>query len=145
VTADLSARGRSNRRRGADAERKVAIWLRVNGWPDARRYLSGDGMQPGDLDWHPLVVAEVKDCAASAWPTWQRQALAACKPGQACMVIRRYRGDADPGRWTVRVHLRSWLEVIRGEDATDVDPAEWVPMTLAMAAADVRRVDEVSS
>ena len=47
--------GRANRRRGADAERSVVEFLRRSGWPDARRYLAGDGRQPGDIDFHPLI------------------------------------------------------------------------------------------
>lgn len=140
--SDAATRGRANRRRGGDAERAVAAWLRANGWPDARRTLAGDGRQPGDLDWHPCVVAEVKDVAATRWPTWQRQALAQCQWGQAPVVIRRWRGVPDPGRWTARIHHASWTEIIRSEDPTGIDPDEWVPLTLAMVAADVRRLDK---
>lgn len=40
----------AERRRGADAERAVVNYLRAAGWPDTRRYLAGDGRQPGDID-----------------------------------------------------------------------------------------------
>ena len=60
----------ANRKRGARAERSVVEFLRRSGWPDARRYLAGDGRQPGDIDWHPLVCLEVKDVAGSSWPSW---------------------------------------------------------------------------
>lgn len=37
MTIDRAALGRSNRRRGADAERRVVAWLREHGWPGAER------------------------------------------------------------------------------------------------------------
>lgn len=143
MTAEASARGRSNRRRGANAERLVVVYLHSQGWPDARRYLSGDGKQPGDLDWHPCIVAEVKDCAESRWPSWQRQAIAQCKEGQAPVVVRRTRGNPDPGRWTCRIHARSWLTIVRQAEFDDEDLAgdEWWSYSFAMAVADVRNMD----
>ena len=53
--------GRANRARGARAEVAVVNWLRDHGYPDARRYLAGDGRQPGDIDAIPGVSIEVKD------------------------------------------------------------------------------------
>lgn len=91
----------ANRRRGADAERSVVAWLRANGWPDARRYLAGDGRQPGDIDAIPGIVIEVKDRAASAWPTWQHQALTEAR-GRIPVVVRRTRGVRSVGLWTAR-------------------------------------------
>ncbi len=70
---------------------------------DARRYLAGDGKQPGDVDWHPLVVLEVKDVKNTAWPTWCRQANTAADVGQVPVVVRRARGVTDVGRWPVRL------------------------------------------
>lgn len=92
----------ANRRRGARAEVAVVNYLRTVGWPDARRYLAGDGRQPGDVDWHPLVALEVKDRAESAWPTWCRQATAEAREGMVPVVIRRTRGVVDVGAWECR-------------------------------------------
>lgn len=108
--------GSAERRRGADAERAVVRYLRDNGYPDARRYLAGDGRQPGDIDFHPLVCLEVKDVERSAWPTWCRQALAEARPGMVPVVVRRTRGVADVGAWEVRYWRRGW------DDATDRAP-----------------------
>lgn len=94
--------GAAERRRGADAERAVVAYLRSVGWPDARRYLAGDGRQPGDIDAIPGVVIEVKDVARSCWPTWCRQALAEAGPDRVAIVVRRERGVADVGRWPAR-------------------------------------------
>ena len=82
----MSARERD---RGARAERAVVNYLRENGWPDARRYLAGDGRQPGDVDFHPLVCLEVKDRAESRWPTWCRQAASEAREGMVPVVVRR--------------------------------------------------------
>lgn len=95
--------GYRNRARGADAERAVVNYLRQHGWPDARRYGAGDGRQPGDVDFGagnaPGVSVEVKDVRATTWPTWMRQAIDAA-PGTVPVVVRRTRGDKNPGRWT---------------------------------------------
>lgn len=90
--------GAANRRRGADAERAVVAWLRDNGYPDARRYLAGDGRQPGDIDGVPGLCIEVKDVASSAWPTWCRQAEQQAV-GQAWVVVRRLRGNPNVAEW----------------------------------------------
>ena len=97
-----ATQGRANRRRGADAERAVVRYLNSVGY-DSRRYLAGDGKQPGDIDWHTLIVLEVKDVASSSWPTWCRQADAAAAPGQVPVVVRRERGETNVGRWPVRL------------------------------------------
>jgi hypothetical protein len=94
--------GASSRRRGADAERAVVNWLRDHGYPDARRYLAGDGRQPGDIDAIPGVVIEVKDVAASAWPTWERQAIIEAGSDRVPIVVRRTRGIPDVAQWSAR-------------------------------------------
>lgn len=91
----------ANRRRGADAERAVVAWLRDHGFPDARRYLAGDGRQPGDIDAIPGLCCEVKDRAASSWPSWCRQAEAEAN-GRDWVVVRRTRGVPDVSAWPCR-------------------------------------------
>jgi hypothetical protein len=88
----------ANRRRGQRAEVMVVNYLRAHGFPDARRYLSGDGRQPGDIDAIPGLVIEVKDRANSSWPAWCNQAAEEAK-GRAWVVVRRERGTIDVGRW----------------------------------------------
>ena len=94
--------GAASRNRGARAERAVVAYLRANGWPDARRYLAGDGRQPGDIDAIPGVVIEVKDQARACWPLWIRQAKAEAN-GRLWTVVRRTRGVPDVGMWAAVV------------------------------------------
>jgi hypothetical protein len=117
--------GAASRRRGADAERKVVNWLRDNGYPDARRYLAGDGRQPGDIDAIPGVVIEVKDVASSAWPSWCRQAETQAGPDRVPIVVRRTRGVPDVAQWPAR-----WLP----DDGTD-----WFSGTFGEVIADIRK------
>lgn len=143
----------AQRNRGARAEVQVVNYLRSVGYPDARRYLAGDGRQPGDIDWHPLVCLEVKDVAASSWPSWCRQAAAEAPPGTIPMVVRRTRGAADPGLWECRVQGWRWFTV------TDTSPFDlpgavehfvrqgdgddwpWIASTFAAVIAAVRALD----
>ena len=140
----MSTQGAKNRRRGHDAERTVVNYLRANGWPDARRYLSGDGRQPGDVDWHPTITLEVKDRASSAWPSWCRQAAEEAPEGTVPAVVRRTRGVADAGLWPcrVRLHFDSDGEILPRLMATSagfVDGQVWVVCTLRDLAMEVAR------
>ncbi len=96
--------GRANRRRGHDAERAVVAYLR-QWFPDAhttRSRLGHDGFSaPGDVVGPVGLVIEVKDVAASAWPTWCRQAEAEASD-RPWVVIRRERGVVDVGAWPCR-------------------------------------------
>jgi hypothetical protein len=115
--------GAASRRRGADAERKVVNWLRDNGYPDARRYLAGDGRQPGDIDAIPGVVIEVKDVAASAWPSWCRQAETQAGPDRVPIVVRRTRGVPDVAQWSARWlpgHGTEWFSGTFGDVIADI-------------------------
>lgn len=89
----------AERARGARAEVAVVNYLRANGYPDARRYLAGDGRQPGDIDGVHGWSIESKDVKSSAWPTWCAQAAGACPDGQSWVVVRRLRGTPDVGQW----------------------------------------------
>lgn len=101
--------GAASRRRGADAERAVVAWMRAHGWPDARRYLAGDGCQPGDIDAIPGVCIEVKDVEQSAWPSWCAQAVAEAGD-RVPVVVRRTRGTPDVGTWRARIRYDDWVD-----------------------------------
>lgn len=103
--------GAANRTRGANAERSVVNFLRLAGFPHARRYLAGDGRQPGDIDFRSDVCLEVKDRKASAWPTWREQALAEARPNQLVVVVRRVRGVTYVGHWEAQWSCRDCLRL----------------------------------
>lgn len=136
----------ANRKRGQRAEVAVVNYLRAQGWPDARRYLSGDGRQPGDIDWHPLICLEVKDVAASAWPTWCRQAAAEAPAGTVPVVVRRTRGAPDVGGWECRYADTPWdvateWAMIATGLSYRVDDQWWTAITLGQFVAAVRAID----
>ena len=137
-----AAQGRSNRNRGARAEVQVVNYLR-QWWPDARRYLAGDGRQPGDIDAHPLLTIEVRDRKASAWPTWCRQAVAEAPPGTVPVVVRRTRGVTDVGLWECRWQYPSPLATACAalEGHHWVDQEMWCHATFADLIAAVRALD----
>lgn len=136
----------ANRNRGARAEVAVVNYLRGAGWPDTRRYLAGDGRQPGDIDWHPLVCVEVKDRQASSWPSWCRQTAQEARGGTVPVVVRRTRGTPDVGLWRARTRLSDLTEHMWGTGYDEVDGETWVKSTFAEVVAAVRAVDaEVTS
>lgn len=99
----MTAGSNTSRARGARAEVNVVNWLRGHGWPEARRYLAGDGRQPGDIDAIPGLCIEVKDRSQSSWPAWCRQAETEAG-GRAWVVVRRHRGHPDVAAWPCRFH-----------------------------------------
>lgn len=107
--------GGMSRRKGCRAEVAVVNWLRSHGWPDARRYLSGDGRQPGDVDGVPGVCIEVKDHQAHAIPAWLRQVELEAGPNLPVVVVKE-RGEIDPGRWWAVSRLEDFAALIRDDD-----------------------------
>lgn len=108
MNAPASARGTANRRRGHQAERDVARWLRVHGHPHAERavrtgFRAADraSADPGDIDGIPGVVISVKDCAAEQLAKWLDELDAMVIGARAThgLLVHKRRGHADPGRW----------------------------------------------
>lgn len=98
----------AERRKGADYERRFVKWLRTNGYTDARRYLAGDGRQPGDIDAIPGVCIDVKARGTLAVPLWLRQVET--EAGQRLPTLAVHRpGLADPGEWWF---LSRWKHVL---------------------------------
>ena len=102
--------GARSRNRGAESERMVVAWLRTVGFPDARRYLAGDGRQPGDIDAIPGVCIEVKSQSnGTSWPSWVRQAVTEAGPDRVPVVVRRTPGNPNVGEW---VAVTPWLPLL---------------------------------
>lgn len=119
ATKSRSATARESRRKGADAERDVAAYLRRSGWPDAERkqdngWKSGDREKPdaGDVHKTPGLAWQVKahmyrpmssaDIEAALAATVDQAVVAGADYG---VLIERREGKADPAHWW------AWLPV----------------------------------
>lgn len=98
--------GAAIRRKGADYERKAITWLRDHGHPDARRYLAGDGKQPGDLDAIAGVTIDVKARRELAIPAWLRQVETEAGPNRLPLLWVWRPGLADVGDWWAITRVR---------------------------------------
>lgn len=109
--------GSRSRNKGANAERAVVNHLRNNGWPDARRYLAGDGRQPGDIDAIPGVSLEVKDQAVYCFPQWLAQAIAEAGD-RLPVVIAKPKGVTTDrvGEWWALMRVDDLLGLLRGSE-----------------------------
>lgn len=105
--------GGMSRRKGATAERAVVRFLRAAGFPDARRYLAGDGRQPGDIDALPGVSFEVKNQATYDFPAWLRQAVAEAGPNRLPVVVAKPNGVPVD-------RVGDWWAVMRFSDLMDL-------------------------
>lgn len=104
--------GIAPRRKGANAERQAVNWLRTTGIaPDARRYLAGDGRQPGDIDAIPGVCLEVKAAERPQLGLWLAQADDECQ-GRLPAVWCRLRGTTDPGAWPLVLRARNFFPLL---------------------------------
>lgn len=112
MTRTPSEIGRSNRNRGAAAERAVVAWLRDNGFPHAERavrtgYRTADrtSADHGDITGTPGIVWQVKDTLDFEQPAVLAATLAdtaaqtVAAGGEFGVLVQRRRGSADTGRW----------------------------------------------
>ncbi|WP_017972504.1 hypothetical protein [Actinopolyspora halophila] len=123
--------GRSNARRGKDAERRVANYLREHGFPHAERavrtgYATDERTvaDPGDLTGTPGLVWQVKDAQREQIAQWWHETDQQGDPvgiDLALLVVRR-RGHADEGRWWV------WLPIV---DFTWLATGSYEPRSLS--------------
>lgn len=103
------------RNKGARGERAVVAWLRKNGYPEARRYLAGDGNQPGDIDAIPGVCLEVKSQAKYDIPAWLRQATEEAG-WRLPVVVVHPKGVADVGDWWAVMRFEDAVELLDERD-----------------------------
>jgi Holliday junction resolvase len=108
---DRSRIGRSNRNRGAKAERDVARWFRDNGWTNAERKSDNgwktadrESADRGDIRGLDRLVIQVKYLAdmtdlavANAMAAAVEQAVAA--GADYGILVQRRVGKASPGQW----------------------------------------------
>lgn len=117
---DRAKQGRANRRKGHDAERAVATWLRANGFPGAERavraaYVGSDRVipDPGDITGTPGIVWQVKDCAREQINVWLDDTDRQREQADADygLLVTRRRGVADVGRWWCWLPLDTLLRI----------------------------------
>lgn len=111
-----SKRGASNRRRGLDAERQLATYLREQGWPEARRaVVTGSSLaaDPGDIAGVPGVIVSVKNTKAAAWPKWwaELDAMLAADPAALGVIVEKRHGHANPGDWWAHLRLTDLVDL----------------------------------
>lgn len=104
--------GAASRTKGAVAERAVAAYMRDHGTPDARRYLAGDGHQPGDIDALPGVAIEVKHQAVYDIPAWLRQTVAQADGWRVPLLVVHPRGVTDVGDWWAITRFADALKLL---------------------------------
>jgi Holliday junction resolvase len=102
--------GRSERRKGAEAERELAQILSDELGFVVKRKLgqardSGDDIQVGKFR------IEAKRRETLALPAWCRQIEAHCQPGEVPIVA--YRTNGQP--WRIVMKLEDFLPLMRGE------------------------------
>lgn len=145
ATRTPSQRGSSNRRKGHTAERDVARWLRVVGYPDAERAVVTGGTitgldggivrlraDPGDVAGVPFIVS-VKDCAAEQVDKWMAE-LDAMRHlngnlSAARLLVHKRRGKADPARWWCWMTLAQAAHLAGGQSVSQA------PVRMEFAAA----------
>jgi len=109
-----SARGRRNRRAGADAENALAGYLRDAGYPECRRQLErrqdrGDLLGVGD------VGLEVKNCRKHDLAAWTAQARQGCEAAGLLYPVTVVKPPriTDPGRWYAVLTVDTLVALLR--------------------------------
>lgn len=127
---DASARGRSNRNRGNLAERAVAKYLRLNGFPHAERAVrtgftttNRTVADPGDITGCLCMVISVKDAQVERLTQWlteldamdDREVPAGDEPAR--LLVHKRPGHADPSRWWCWMRAHTFTDLFNTETA----------------------------
>lgn len=137
--------GKANSLKGKVEERKVAAYLRVNGFLDAKRtvrtgYRAGGNCSPdeGDICGTPGLAWQVKSTHEREWwkiPNWLAavaQQKIAARADYGILVLKR-KGHADPGMWWAHLYLAD-IAALLGvpPELTPGSLSAQVPMRLAL-------------
>lgn len=124
TTKTASERGRSNRRRGQEAQRAVARYLRTVGFPGAdsaprvryRRTDNGDQHDPFDITGIPGLVISVKNDASNAISKWLGEVELGCNNlgGDFALLVVRRKGKAQPAQWWAWYSLPALNRLLTG-------------------------------
>lgn len=123
ITKTASQRGKSNHRKGVTAEQNVARYLRIEGFPDARRAIHNGwrtaehiASDPLDIAGIPGLVISVKNDARNETEKWLNEAerVKNCEGAElALLIVRRY-GKAEPARWWTWLPLAALTRLTTG-------------------------------
>ena len=138
-----SQRGAANRRKGHQAERDLAKWLRSNGFPHAERAvrtgfrtLDRVSADPGDITGTIGIVWSVKDVAVEHTAMWldELDAMASDTDGATVgLLVHKRRGHASPERWWCWIRYESLIELAVGSTCTGC--AEPFPIRMELGHA----------
>jgi hypothetical protein len=119
-----SARGRANRRKGSDAERVLARWLRST-WPDACRAVRNTHPDPGDIDCTGTgLFWSVKNTRAEQITKWMAD-LADKAAGRLGLLVVKRAGHATPGEWWCWLRLADLMHLVGAKPLVDPSGDDW--------------------
>ncbi len=109
--------GARSRRKGKAAEQAVVRWLKAKGF-QARRYLAGDGYQPGDIDSNVGATIEVKNRQTYAIGEWLRQLDNEAPADKTAVLLVKPNGVGmeSVGEWWAIMPADRWLELHQKEE-----------------------------
>ena len=114
-----------NKRKGDDAERRVAAYLQTQGWPEAVRALgAGRRDDVGDIHNAGQIVYEVKSHRTIDLPGFLRELArekANAKAGTGAVVVKR-RGSTNPADWYAVLELADFTALLRAAGYNDDNP-----------------------
>lgn len=99
--------------KGAYGERRVADWLKGQGWVYADRRVKTGARDTGDIGGLPVVI-EVKNCKTMALAAWLDEAtLEARNAGvDLGVVFHHRRGKGSPAEWYVTMSGQAFSDLL---------------------------------
>lgn len=114
-----------SRRKGREAERAVANWLKANGFPHAEP--SGRGVAGSDMaDIGAGLTIEVKNQSRAELAAWVDQMLAEMRldGSDVGLVIHKRRGATNVGDWYATMPTAIAIHLLRAAGYGDPLPSE---------------------
>lgn len=139
----------ANARKGAETERMVAAYLRLQGFPGAdRRLREGRSDDQGDIDGVPYTVIQVKYVAKPALQAWVTATLKQRDTAGSplCLLVVRVKGKP-PQQWDAYMPSSYFMASYEWGDGTPAagQPDEreawtWMRCDLRLAAVILKRM-----
>lgn len=101
--------------KGTAAEVAVCRYLQEQGWPHVERRALAGALDKGDVAGIPLVVIEVKNHKAHAFPAWVAEAEVEKANANAHVGVAwaKTRGTTNPARWVVAMTGEQFTHLLR--------------------------------